>query len=105
LCCEASQRQLDGISGLNFNLLIKTLPLDAAISPLKHETIKAKGGGGMRMSEREDLILPRIDHAALPDLDMLTGAFGSFADSSRIDAEDDNHAELMLYLLPFAVSD
>ncbi len=59
----------------------------------------------MKMSEREDLILPRIDHAALPDLDMLTGAFGSLADSSRIDAEDDNHAELMLYLLPFATSD
>ncbi|WP_156135572.1 hypothetical protein [Novosphingobium malaysiense] len=57
------------------------------------------------MSGRDETTLPRIDHAALPDLDVLTGIFGSLADESRIDAEDDNHAELMPYLMPFALTE
>ncbi|MCT2398301.1 hypothetical protein [Novosphingobium mangrovi (ex Huang et al. 2023)] len=59
----------------------------------------------MTVSENEPFILPGIDRAALPDLDVLTGVFGSWADWSRIDAEDDNHAELMTCLFPFAAID
>lgn len=45
--------------------------------------------------------MPRIDRGALPDLDMLTGVFGSRSDTSRIAASDDNVAELMICLHPF----
>ncbi|MCJ2187717.1 hypothetical protein [Novosphingobium beihaiensis] len=46
-----------------------------------------------------------IDPDALPDLDVLTGAFGSRADAPRLDAEDDNYAVLMPCLYPFALFD
>lgn len=43
----------------------------------------------------------RIERALLPDLDMPTGIFGSRRDRARIDANDDNQAELMSCLQPF----
>lgn len=57
------------------------------------------------MPDREPWVLPAVDRAALPDLDVLTGVFGSRSDASRIDAEDDNHAELMPCLFPFTSVD
>lgn len=37
----------------------------------------------------------------LPDLDVPTGVFGSRSDFARIDADDDDHPELMSCLHPF----
>lgn len=45
-------------------------------------------------------VLP-VDRAQLPDLDVPMGVFGSQSDHARIDASDDNHAELMSCLYPF----
>ena len=59
----------------------------------------------MNVFDKEQLALPGIDRAALPDLDVLTGVFGSLADAARIDAEDDNNAELIPCLYPFAFLD
>lgn len=42
-----------------------------------------------------------VERAALPDLDVPTGVFGSQSDHARIDANDDNHAGLMSCLYPF----
>ncbi|WP_157222600.1 hypothetical protein [Novosphingobium sp. AP12] len=42
-----------------------------------------------------------VDRAALPDLALPMGVFGSQSDRARIDANDDNHAELMSCLYPF----
>ncbi|MEJ2408031.1 MAG: hypothetical protein P8Y58_00595 [Novosphingobium sp.] len=57
------------------------------------------------MSEQERPGLPRVDPGALPDLNVLIGVFGSRADAPRFDAEDDNHAEIMPCLYPFALPD
>ncbi|AXB77676.1 hypothetical protein [Novosphingobium sp. P6W] len=43
----------------------------------------------------------RVDRAELPDLDVPTGVFCSRNDLVRIDAGDDNNAELMSCLYPF----
>ncbi|KMS55498.1 hypothetical protein V474_19255 [Novosphingobium barchaimii LL02] len=43
----------------------------------------------------------RVDRAELPDLEVPTGIFGSRSDLVRIDAGDDNNAELMSCLYPF----
>lgn len=42
-----------------------------------------------------------VDRATLPDLALPMGVFGSQSDRARIDANDDNHAELMSCLYPF----
>lgn len=57
------------------------------------------------MADFEQVGLNEIDPDTLPDLDVLTGVFGSRADVPRFDAEDDNHAVLMPCLFPFTVSD
>ncbi|SFF83283.1 hypothetical protein SAMN05518801_10271 [Novosphingobium sp. CF614] len=57
------------------------------------------------MSENKGPKLPGIDRTALPDLDVLTGVFGSLNDVRRRDADDDNHAELMPCLYPFVFPD
>lgn len=57
------------------------------------------------MGELEQVGRHGIDPDALPDLNVLTGVFGSCADAPRFDAEDDNHAVLMPCLYPFAVLD
>ncbi|WP_157081159.1 hypothetical protein [Novosphingobium naphthalenivorans] len=59
----------------------------------------------MSMGELEQAGRHGIDPDALPDLNVLTGVFGSRADAPRFDAEDDNHAVLMPCLYPFAVLD
>lgn len=57
------------------------------------------------MTKLEQANLRDIDPDALPDLDVLTGVFGSRADVPRFEAEDDNHAVLMPCLFPFALLD
>lgn len=42
--------------------------------------------------------LPKIDLSALPDLDMLTGVFGSLAHLGRIAESDDTLFVLMTFL-------
>lgn len=42
--------------------------------------------------------LPKIDVAALPDLDTLTGVFGSFLHPAQAGASDDRIIVLMAYL-------
>lgn len=59
----------------------------------------------MNVSDKEYLVLPRLDQAALPDLEVLTAVYGSRADVARHDAEDDNNAELLPCLYPFAFFD
>jgi hypothetical protein len=45
--------------------------------------------------------LVAIARAELPDLDMPIGVFGSRSDCARVDADDDDHPELMSCLHPF----
>ena len=45
--------------------------------------------------------LVAIARAELPDLDTPTGVFGSRSDCARVDADDDDHPELMSCLHPF----
>lgn len=42
--------------------------------------------------------LPKIDLSSLPDLDKLTGVFGSLADYVRAAASDDTMIVLMTYV-------
>lgn len=42
-----------------------------------------------------------IARAELPDLDTPTGVFGSRSDCARVDADDEDHPELMSCLHPF----
>lgn len=42
--------------------------------------------------------LPKIDIAALPDLDMLTGVFGSLTDMSRAVSSNDTIVVLMVFV-------
>ncbi len=42
--------------------------------------------------------LPKIDIAALPDLDTLTGLFGTLADAARVQSSDDTIVILMTFL-------
>lgn len=42
--------------------------------------------------------LPKIDIASLPDLDLLTGLFGSLADAARVQSSDDTLVILMTFL-------
>ncbi|TCM17272.1 hypothetical protein EDF56_106389 [Novosphingobium sp. PhB165] len=45
--------------------------------------------------------LPHIDISRIPELDRLTGLFGSLADASRLHSLDDNQAELLACLYEF----
>jgi hypothetical protein len=45
--------------------------------------------------------LVAIARTELPDLDMPTGVFGSRSDCARVDADDEDHPELMSCLHPF----
>jgi hypothetical protein len=42
--------------------------------------------------------LPKIDLSALPDLDQLTGVFGSLVDTARVQSSDDTIIILMTFL-------
>lgn len=42
--------------------------------------------------------LPKIDLSALPDLDSLTGVFGSLSDLGRVASSDDTILILMTFL-------
>jgi hypothetical protein len=42
--------------------------------------------------------LPKIDLSTLPDLDLLTGLFGSLADAARVQTSDDTIVILMTFL-------
>lgn len=42
--------------------------------------------------------LPKIDLSSLPDLDTLTGVFGSLTDAARAQASDDTIIILMTFL-------
>lgn len=42
--------------------------------------------------------LPKIDIASLPDLDQLTGLFGSLFDTARAQSSDDTIVILMTFL-------
>ena len=42
--------------------------------------------------------LPKIDIATLPDLDALTGMFGTATDAARLDVSDDSLVIMMTYL-------
>jgi hypothetical protein len=42
--------------------------------------------------------LPKIDIASLPDLDQLTGLFGSLVDAARVQSSDDTIIILMTFL-------
>lgn len=42
--------------------------------------------------------LPKIDIASLPDLDTLTGLFGSLTDFARVQSSDDTIIILMTFL-------
>lgn len=42
--------------------------------------------------------LPKIDIAALPDLDTLTGLFGSLTDAARVQTSDDTIVILITFL-------
>ncbi len=45
-----------------------------------------------------DMNLPKIDVSALPDLDTLTGVFGSFLHPAQAGSSDDRIIILMAYL-------
>ena len=42
--------------------------------------------------------LPKIDISSLPDLDTLTGLFGSFVDAARVQSSDDTIVFLITFL-------
>lgn len=42
--------------------------------------------------------LPKIDISALPDLETLTGFFGSLTDAAKMQASDDSIVILMTFL-------
>lgn len=42
--------------------------------------------------------LPKIDISSLPDLDQLTGLFGSLVDAARVQSSDDTIVILMTFL-------
>lgn len=42
--------------------------------------------------------LPKIDISALPDLDTLTGLFGTLTDAARVQSSDDTIVILMTFL-------
>jgi hypothetical protein len=42
--------------------------------------------------------LPKIDLSSLPDLDQLTGLFGSLVDAARVQSSDDTIVILMTFL-------
>jgi hypothetical protein len=42
--------------------------------------------------------LPKIDISALPDLDTLTGMFGSLVDAARVQTSDDTIVILITFL-------
>jgi hypothetical protein len=42
--------------------------------------------------------LPKLDLSSLPDLDSLTGAFGSLVDFARVQSSDDSIVILMTFL-------
>jgi len=46
----------------------------------------------------------RLDRVELPDLEQLTGIFGSRRDEARRDADDDLDAGLLPCLWPFSLS-
>ena len=45
-----------------------------------------------------EMNLPKIDLSTLPDLDKLTGVFGSIADTLRVQASDDSVIILMTFI-------
>jgi hypothetical protein len=42
--------------------------------------------------------LPKLDLSSLPDLDTLTGVFGSLVDFARVQSSDDSIVVLMTFL-------
>lgn len=42
--------------------------------------------------------LPKIDLSALPDLDQITGVFGSLMDTARIQSSDDSLIIMMTFI-------
>lgn len=42
--------------------------------------------------------LPKIDIASLPDLDVMTGIFGSMLEAARVQCSDDTVVILMTFL-------
>ena len=53
---------------------------------------------GLRLQRGSAMNLPKIDIAALPDLDLLTGLFGSVVDAVRVQSSDDTLVILMTFL-------
>jgi hypothetical protein len=73
----------------DYNLLISTRALAVAVSPAGR---RAPNLWGKIMN------LPKIDLSSLPDLDTLTGLFGSLLHTSRIVESDDSLVVLMAYV-------
>ena len=46
----------------------------------------------------ETMNLPKIDISSLPDLDTLTGLFGSLVDAARVQSSDDTIVFLITFL-------
>lgn len=47
--------------------------------------------------------LPKIDISALPDLDTVTGVFGSLAHAAHVQTSDDTIIVMMVFLYDFLV--
>jgi len=45
--------------------------------------------------------LPKIDISALPDLDTITGVFGSLAHTAHVQGSDDSVISMMVFLYDY----
>jgi len=52
----------------------------------------------LRKSGETIMNLPKIDLSALPDLDQITGVFGSLMDTARIQSSDDSLIIMMTFI-------
>lgn len=53
---------------------------------------------GLRFQLGDTMNLPKIDLDALPDLDTLTGLFGTLTDAARVQYSDDTIIILMTFM-------
>jgi hypothetical protein len=79
------------VAGADYNLLISPWPLlRAVVWPPGAWCLAAKRGITMN--------LPKIDISALPDLEKLTGVFGSLAHPAKAIASDDSIVMIMVFV-------
>ena len=61
------------------------------------------GGPLIAVSQPKGLVvnLPKIDISALPDLDTITGVFGSLAHTAHVQSSDDTLIVMMVFVYEF----